>query len=211
VATRRPGPAAADGSVHSYRQPHQGSNPCGFDCKYASRRCLQSPGPAQMEAADAAAVRGWMDYLEGLAGALLAAARRWAEAHAGAAEGGAAAAAAAAADALPGPRLLADSLFMHDLREARARGWEQGPLGGVAGRAAAGAAARPVPAGAQPAPWRAVRGVAARATRHGLDVGMWGELLRKAWASARHRPCAMRSRAPWQRRRRARAARGGRC
>jgi hypothetical protein len=146
-----------------------------------------------MEAADAAAVSGWMDYLEGLAGALLAAARRWAEAHAGTAEGGGGGAAArAAADALPGPRLLADSLFMHDLREARARGPPQNQLGGSAGRAATDASP-----GLRP-PARSLlhiklRGAPARVARHGLAVGMWGALLRNARAGAQHRPRAMRS------------------
>lgn len=73
----------------------------------------------QIDAADALAVSGWVAFLEQLSGLLMASVRCWVEACAAAPEGDAGADARAAADSLPGPRLLCDSLFMHDMREVR--------------------------------------------------------------------------------------------
>ncbi|KAK9838105.1 hypothetical protein WJX81_001647 [Elliptochloris bilobata] len=76
-----------------------------------------------IDPADAAAISSWVTFVEELGGAFVAAVRRWVEAHAAAAEGAVGKdpdpnpVAHAAADALPGPRLLCDNLFMHDMRE----------------------------------------------------------------------------------------------
>ena len=75
---------------------------------------------AQIEPADAAAISGWIVFVEQLGGAYLAAVRRWVEAHAAAAEGAGpkpSPAARTALDALPGPRLLCDNLFTSEMRE----------------------------------------------------------------------------------------------
>lgn len=79
---------------------------------------------AQIEAADAAAISGWIGFVEELGGAYLAAVRQWVEAHAAAAEGGdpnpnPSPTARAVLDALPGPRLLCDNLFTSEMREVR--------------------------------------------------------------------------------------------
>lgn len=88
---------------------------------------------AQIEAADAAAISGWIGFIEELGGAYLAAVRRWVEAHAAAAEGkdptpdpNPSPTARAALDALPGPRLLCDNLFTSEMREVRSSGLDTG-------------------------------------------------------------------------------------